>query len=160
MLPQSMRIAMLERGLSALDAVARGRGRGDEAAHLSVGLRGEDAAFFYLLRKGYTVTARRWSSGDAPGDADLIAWQGNRLCFLEVKTRTARDATPAEVAVDRHKRFTLRRLARAYLRQLPEVEPSQLRFDVLSVYLAPGRAAEIEHFVGAFGWQEGAEKLA
>ncbi len=154
MLPQSMRIAMLERGLSALDVVARKRGRGDEAAHLSVGLRGEDAAFFYLRRKGYTVVARRWSSGHVAGDVDLIAWQGDLLCFFEVKTRSERDATPAEAAVDRHKRFTLRRLARAYLRQLGRETP--VRFDVVSVYLASGRAAEIDHFQGAFGWQEGA----
>jgi putative endonuclease len=93
---------------------------------------------------------------------DLIAWQGDLLCFFEVKTRSERDATPAEAAVDRHKRFTLRWLARAYLRQLGRDTP--VRFDVVSVYLAPGHdsrhAAEIEHFEGAFGWQEGANRLA
>src|ERR1017187_2491337 len=73
---------------------------------------GEDAAYFYLRRKGYVVVARRWSPGHEPGDIDLIAWQGSLLCIVEVKTRTARDATPAEVAVDSHKRTKLRRLAR------------------------------------------------
>jgi putative endonuclease len=162
MSPQSLRIAMLERGLSALDAIARKRGRSDEAAHLSVGLRGEDAAFFYLLCKGYTVVARRWSSGHVAGDVDLIAWQGDLLCFFEVKTRSERDATPAEAAVDRHKRFTLRRLARAYLRQLGRETSAEnpVRFDVVSVYLAPGRAAEMDHFEGAFGWREGADRRA
>ena len=55
------------------------RRRRDEAEmppHLATGLAGEDAAFFYLRRKGYTMVARRWSSGDVPGDVDLIAWQG------------------------------------------------------------------------------------
>ncbi len=37
--------------------------------------------------------ARRWSSGDVPGDVDLIGWQGSLLCFVEVKTRTAHDMT-------------------------------------------------------------------
>ena len=50
------------------------------------------------------MVARRWSSGDVPGDVDLIAWQGPMLCFIEVKTRTAHDMTPAETAVDAHKR--------------------------------------------------------
>jgi Holliday junction resolvase-like predicted endonuclease len=43
------------------------------------------------------------------------------LCFIEVKTRTAHDIASAEVRVDSHKRNTvLRRLARQYIRQLPQ----------------------------------------
>ena len=150
MLPQRMRAALLERVFSALGSVAR---RSGTPAHLAVGEEGEDAAFFHLLRAGYTVVARRWSAGNLPGDVDLIAWQGNLLCFLEIKTRTGRDETPAESAVDRHKRHVLRRLARAYLRQLGGPE-QQTRFDVISVYLAPGQKPEIQHFENAFGWSE------
>ena len=120
--------------------------------HLRTGLSGEDAAFFELRRKGYTVVARRWSAGNLPGDVDLIAWQGTLLCFIEVKTRTARDMTPAEAAVGRHKELVLRRLARAYLRQLPQAEAPQARFDVMSVYLVPDEKREIVHFENAFGW--------
>src|ERR1700738_1287817 len=99
---RQMRITLLERGFAGLDRLARGRGA-EMPAHLVTGISGEDAAFFYLRRKGYTVVARRWSAGNVPGDVDLIAWQGPMLCFIEVKTRTARDMTPAEAAVDRHK---------------------------------------------------------
>jgi len=116
------------------------------------GIEGEDAAFFYLRRKGYTVVARRWSSGNVPGDLDLVAWQGPMLCFVEVKTRTAHDITPAEVAVDSHKRNTLRRLARQYMRQLPQETFPPMRFDVLSVYLIPGQEKEFVHFEGSFVW--------
>jgi putative endonuclease len=109
--PAQMRSAWLERTLARLDSVARRRGRAASLpAHLATGISGEEAALFYLRRSGYTVVARRWSSGDRPGDVDLIAWQGPMLCFVEVKTRTARDAAPAEIAIDAHKRFTLRRL--------------------------------------------------
>lgn len=148
-----MRLALLERALSAVDWLARRRA--PEAEHLQTGTAGEDAAYFYLRRKGYTVVARRWSAGNVPGDVDLIAWQGSLLCFIEVKTRTAHDMTPAESAVDRHKRYVLRRLARAYLRQVPQPEPPPGRFDVVSVYLVPGQEKEITHFEGAFGWDEG-----
>lgn len=145
-----MQRSLFERALTGLDTLARARGRAARmATHLAVGLEGEDAAFFHLLRNGYTVVARRWSSGDAPGDLDLIAWKDDVLCFIEVKTRTARDLTPAEAAVDDHKRATLRRLARRYIRQLPRA-PSAVRFDVMSVYLVPGAAREITHFEGAF----------
>jgi putative endonuclease len=150
-----MRTALIERALDGLDRLAERRGRMNNApAHLTTGLAGEDAAFFYLRRKGYTVVARRWSSGDVPGDVDLIAWQGPMLCFIEVKTRTARDMTPAEVAVDSHKRATLRRLARRYARQLPQATMPSVRFDVVSVYLVPGENREFVHFEAAFGWSE------
>jgi putative endonuclease len=148
-----MRIALLERGLAGLDRLARGSGA-DLPAHLLTGISGEDAAFFYLRRKGYTVVARRWSAGNVPGDVDLIAWRGPLLCFIEVKTRTAHDMTPAESAVDRHKQFVLRRLARAYILQLPRPEPPPVRFDVLSVYLVPGKKNEIVHFENAFAWTD------
>jgi putative endonuclease len=149
------RVALLERVLAALDRIAQRRGRVLEMpVHLATGIEGEDAAFFYLLRKDYTVVARRWSSGDVPGDLDLIAWQGSLLCYIEVKTRTAHDMTPAEVAVDSHKRATLRRLARRYTRQLPQPQMPEVRFDVISVYLVPGREPEFVHFEAAFGWSE------
>lgn len=154
MLPQAMRTAFVERFVSALDSVARRRTRIKSPAHLILGEQGEDAAFFHLLRKGYTVTARRWSAGNLSGDVDLIAWQGDLLCIVEVKTRTERNATPAHAAVDQHKRRILRRLARAYLRQLARAVPPNVRFDVISVYLGSDRKPEIEHFENAFGWNE------
>ena len=152
---EQMRIGCEERALAGLAWAARKRGRGEDLApHLATGIDGEDAAFFYLRRKGYTVVARRWSSSEMPGDVDLIAWQGLRLCFDEVKTRTAHDAAPAEISVDSHKRTTLRRLARHYIRQLPQETAPPVRFDVLSVYLVPGQENEFAHFEGSFGWSE------
>lgn len=149
-------ITLLERTLNGLDRLAGFRKAQDELPkHLAVGMEGEDAAFFHLRRKGYTVVARRWSSGDAPGDVDLIAWNGPMLCFIEVKTRTAHDLNPAEAAVDRHKRATLRRLAHRYVRQLPQSVAPPIRFDVISVYLVPGQEREFVHFEGSFNWNEG-----
>jgi putative endonuclease len=148
------RAGWVERALAGLDGIARRRGRANVPDHLATGMDGEDAAFFFLRRKGYMVVGRRWTSGDRPGDIDLIAWQGALLCFVEVKTRTAKDMTPAEVAVDRHKRYTLRRLATQYLRQLPLPERPPVRFDVVSVYLVPEQPREFVHFENAFGWDE------
>lgn len=147
-------IGWLERRLAGLDRIARRRGSRRSPEHLLTGISGEDAAFFELLRKGYTVVARRWSAGNVVGDVDLIAWQGELLCVVEVKTRTAHDTTPAEAAVDSNKRRILRRLARAYTRQLPQADLPPVRFDVMSVYLSPGSKPEIVHFENAFGWDE------
>jgi putative endonuclease len=145
----------LQLALGGLDWVARRRGRVEDLPpHLLVGIQGEDAAWFFLQRKGYVVVARRWSSGNLPGDLDLVAWKGPLLCFIEVKTRTAHDMNPAQSAVDSEKRRTLRRLARQYVRQLPDATAPPVRFDVISVYLIANRKPEFEHFEGAFGWSE------
>jgi putative endonuclease len=130
-------------------------------AHLTTGLRGERAAFFWLRRHGYIVVARQWRSSRAPGDLDLIAWlpgsepdrRGDTLCFVEVKTRTTRAVAPAQLAVDRRKRRVLRRLARHYLRQLPHRDVPT-RFDILSIYFEKDKPVDCEYFPGAFAWEE------
>jgi len=122
--------------------------------HLLTGERGEDAAYFHLRSLGYTVVARRWRADRIKGDLDLVAWDGDTLVVFEVKTRTARDLAAAETQVDLYKQRTLRRMAAAYLRQIPEHHRDRvpIRFDVLSVYLLP-RGAEFEHFRDAFAYQ-------
>lgn len=148
-------IGAQERCLDWLDRLAERLHPARTAPHLLTGLRGERAALFELRRLGYTVVATRWSSPKAPGDLDVIAWQDRTLCFLEVKTRTARDFAPAELAVDDHKRRMLRRLARLYLATFPAAERDFIptRFDVVSVYRLRG-ATEIEIRPAAFPWHD------
>jgi putative endonuclease len=126
-----------------------------QAAHLLTGERGEDAAFFYLRDCGYTVVARRWRSERLSGDLDLVAWDGDTLVVVEVKTRTARDFSPAEASVEGYKKVTLRRMARAYVQQIPEAWRASVpvRFDVLAVYLLAS-GVEFEHFRAAFAGEE------
>ena len=149
------RLSALERFIATLDRLSDRQGlKASEPAHLITGERGEDAAFFFLRKHGFTVVARRWNDGPEPGDIDLIAWQDDVLCFVEVKTRSSKEVATASSAVDRDKRKTLRRLARQYLRQLPEREPPQVRFDIVTVYELPGKPREIRLIPGAFGWGE------
>ena len=125
------------------------------AAHLETGAHGEREALFHLRRSGYTIVARRWRNPKLRGDIDLIAWQGATLCMVEVKTRTRRDAVPAEMAVDSDKQNTLRQLARSYLRRLPPAaREATIRFDVISIYLEfpNAKPSHIELNQGAFGW--------
>jgi putative endonuclease len=63
---------------------------------------------------------------------DLIGWEGDTLCFIEVKTRTSHDVKTAEAAVDRHKRREVAEVAHEYLKKLPV--SCQWRFDIVSVY--------------------------
>lgn len=153
------RLGALERCVAVLDWLAVHRGRTDaRAMHLVTGERGEEAAFFYLRRKGFTIVAQRWNDGPLPGDIDLIAWQGDVLCFVEVKTRSSKAVATASSAVDREKRRILRRLAGHYLRQLPGAEDPEgrprTRFDIVTVYELPGKPREIQLIPAAFGWRE------
>ncbi|MES2222860.1 MAG: YraN family protein [Acidobacteriota bacterium] len=148
------RLSFFEKTLGWLDqAASRSTRSPKHPAHLMTGLRGEDATYFHLRELGYTIVARRWSSPKFRGDVDLIGWDGEWLCFIEVKTRSTRTFHPAEVAVDHEKRTHLARLAKEYVHQLEHSEMIPVRFDVVSVYLPVGKP-EFELFRGAFSWND------
>jgi putative endonuclease len=138
-----------------LAARARRKGEHPKPDHLLTGERGEDNAFFHLRSLGYTIVARRWVSARVKGDLDLVGWDGDTLVVFEVKTRTARDLFPAEIAVNPAKQRQLRRLTAAWLGQLPARHRGRVpvRFDVVSVYLVTEKP-EFEHIVGAFPYHE------
>ncbi len=133
-----------------------GRGQKDgERATERLGRAGEDAAYFYLRRRGYLVVARRWIVPHLDGEVDLIGWDKGTLCFIEVKTRSRRDRFAAEFAVDERKMDALRRMSAAYVRRLPwrgkPMESLPVRFDVVSVYLTEeGGTPSVELVQNAF----------
>jgi putative endonuclease len=146
-------LRLLEEFVHASDYLAVRLRRGSTTpAHLEMGRRGEEAAYFFFRRRGYVVVARGWRSGKIRGDLDLVAWEDDTLCFIEVKTRSSRNVATAESAVDQEKTRVLRRMARQYLQALPDA-PAQVRFDVLSIYYEGQRPAEFELFRGAFAWR-------
>lgn len=119
-----------------------------QPAHLVTGHRGEEDAYFYLRRRGYVMVARNFRSPRRKGEIDLIGWDQDVLCFIEVKTRTTHDVKPAEAAVDHPKKKELSAVAREYLRHLP---PScHCRFDVVSVYYEVSNQPTFELFQNAF----------
>jgi putative endonuclease len=144
-------LRLIEGFVHASDSLAVRLGRGStRPAHLEVGRRGEEAAFFYLRRHGYIVVARGWRSAKVRGDLDLVAWEDTTLCFIEVKTRSSRNFATAEAAVDEDKIRMLRRMARQYLQAMPAV-PDEVRFDVLSIYYEVQESFELIR--GAFNWR-------
>jgi len=108
-------------------------------AHQQVGRRGEEDAYFHLRKLGYVMVARNFRSPHRRGEIDLIGWDGDVLCFIEVKTRTTRDVKPAGAAVDEEKQRELAAMALEYRRMLDA--PCQWRVDVVSVYY-DGRASQ------------------
>ena len=131
--------------LRVLDRITPARRR---AAHLETGTRGEEEAYFHLRKLGYVMVGRNFRSPRRRGELDLVGWDGDTLCFVEVKTRTTRDVKPAEAAVDEDKQRELAVMAAEYMRRM-EQKP-RFRFDVVSVYYERGEK-EINLYKGAFG---------
>jgi len=100
----------------------------------AVGRRGEDLAHRYLQHKGFVIVARhhRLPSGD--GEADLIAWDGDTLVFVEMKSRESAHYGPSHRAIGPKKLDHMVRVARAYARKT-DTPWDRIRFDVISVLL-------------------------
>jgi len=121
--------------LTLLDRLRDKRRRSLWSFHQATGRRGEDLAHRYLRRLGYVIVARnyRLSAGDA--EADILAWDGDELVIVEVKTRESDAYGPPDRAIDEDKRRSLQRIAREYSRKSNTPE-SQIRCDVVGVILS------------------------
>ena len=126
----------------ASDALRRRTLAGDH------GRIGEDLAHRYLRRCGCTIVARNYRPQSGVGEIDLIAWHGETLAFVEVKTRATADFGTPETGVDAEKRFRIERAARDYARRAG-IDWPRTRFDVVSVLLS--RPPRIDWQRAAFG---------
>ncbi|MCX6631483.1 MAG: YraN family protein [Candidatus Solibacter sp.] len=108
---------------------------------------GEDLAHRFLRSRGCTVVARNYHTLSGSGEIDLVAWDGGKLAFIEVKTRGSEDFGPPEGAVDAEKRERVERAARDYARRA-DIAWRDTRFDIVSVVLE--RPPRIEWLRDAF----------
>ena len=69
----------------------------------NTGRRGEDLAHRYLRVRGFIVAARNWRPPQGGGEIDIIAWEGDWLVFVEVKTRTSTEVSAPERDIDEEK---------------------------------------------------------
>lgn len=134
--------------LRMLDSVARFLPAKQSPGHLLTGLRGEEEAYFHLRQLGYVMIARNYRSPRSRSELDLVGWDRDTLCFVEVKTRSTRAIQAAEAAVDPEKQRDLAGIAREFLRKV-KGNPTY-RFDIVSVYLMPGHEPDITLFRDAF----------
>jgi len=95
----------------------------------AAGGAGEDRAASFLERHGLAIAARNFRT--RMGEIDLVAWDGEELVFVEVRSRAStRFLDPAET-VDWHKQRRLIAAARQYL-SVTQVE-ARCRFDVVAL---------------------------
>jgi putative endonuclease len=100
---------------------------------LPFGRRSEILAADYLRSIGFRVVSSGFRT--TSGEVDLIAWEGDILVFVEVKSRQGKD--PPEDAVNLRKRERIGRAARAYIARHRHQDVPR-RFDILAITSIPG----------------------
>ena len=117
--------------------------------NVRIGALGESAAAEYLVSLGYTVKERNFRT--PTGEIDIVALDGDRTVFVEVKARTAGNNSKygrPSSAVNYRKRKNFVSAVKAYQSLHPEAE--KCRIDVIEVYFLNGNT-EIKHIKSAFG---------
>ncbi len=97
-----------------------------------IGDYGEDCAAKYLSKNGYKIVKRNYKTKFC--EIDIIAYDGDCLCFVEVKTRNREDYGLACEAVDYKKRQKIIKGALFYTSVNGIDAP--VRFDVAEVYIS------------------------
>lgn len=103
-----------------------------------LGRWGEALAAQWLRERGCQILAAGWRCRQ--GEIDLIAREGDFLCFVEVKLRKSGSFARAGAFVDSRKQEKLRLAAQLYLAENPtKLQP---RFDVVEIYAPQGTGTD------------------
>jgi putative endonuclease len=115
----------------------------EQPAHLNLARAGERAALEYLkIHEGYVVVATNFTAPlgrgirnrKITGEIDIVAYDGDVLVFVEVKTRSSDEVALPQAAVNLRKQRQIARTARRY-RQILDVAGEPYRYDVVSIIL-------------------------
>lgn len=115
------------------------------ASHNDLGKWGEQVARDYLTAKGFALIATNLRLGR--NELDIVALRGNRIIFVEVKTRSDNFADPFD-AIDSRKVRRIVRAADSFIRM--HNIPHEAQFDIISVVGTPESEYKVEHIEDAF----------
>lgn len=126
--------------------------RAPEAASTgALGRHGEDLAARFLMRRGFRLVmsnfrvpvGRNRVGVQVTGEIDIVALDGDVLCFVEVKSRSSDDFSDPLENVDLRKQRQIIRAARVY-RRIFNLGDVEYRYDVVSVVKGVDQRAKIE----------------
>lgn len=108
----------------------------------SLGEFGERLAVGHLLANGYRVVmtnfkvpiGRNTNGAQVTGEIDIIAFDGETLCYVEVKTRSSSEFAGPLAAVTLRKQRQITRTARVYRRTFG-ISDIEQRFDVVTILM-------------------------
>jgi putative endonuclease len=105
-----------------------------------LGREGEDLAARYLIKQGYRILERNFSTRS--GEIDLIALHDGVVVFVEVKTRTSDAFGAPELAVTPRKQQRMVKAALAYIKY-KKLHQVPCRFDVVAITTAAEQEVEL-----------------
>ena len=112
-----------------------------------LGHRSEELAARYLRARGYTIL--KANVRFPVGEIDLVARQGEVLCFVEVRSASSTEWGGPLATVTYPKQQRLIRAAQWYLKRLRALPP-QIRFDVIAITWRTDGTSSVELIPGAF----------
>lgn len=110
------------------------------------GRRAEELASAVLRARGYTIHATNVRY--PVGELDIVAQDGDTLCFVEVRSASMRECGGALESITARKRQRMIRAARWYLQAAPA--PGDIRFDVIGIQWLPAGTPQVELVQHAF----------
>lgn len=113
------------------DAARQNREQKLLSPEAALGRKGEDLAHRYLRNSGYTVVARNYRPG-GDSEIDIVARDGEKLIFVEVKSRRSAEFGSPDRAIDQEKQRHIIRAARSFVTRSGD-SWSQVRFDTVSI---------------------------
>ena len=116
-----------------------------------VGIIGEKIAVSYLKKRGYKILAKNFKL--KCGEIDIVAREGEYICFVEVKTRTSNAFAQPFESVDYIKQKKMQSAALIWL-NMHNLDDALCRFDIVSIILNKNyKLIEINIIKDAF-WAE------
>ena len=106
-------------------------GRKGPDSSKKIGSRYEQIAADFLQDRGYKILERNFRC--PAGEIDIIAREGEYLCFLEVKFRSEKDRGTPQEAVNGRKQRMISRAALYYMMKNGLSDTTPCRFDVVGI---------------------------
>ncbi len=131
-----------------------------------IGELGEKVAAEYIKKHGFRLVAINFKAPVGrntkgvlfTGEIDLIAFDNETLCFIEVKTRSSDDFASPLAAVNIRKQRQITRTARVY-KKVFKLQNIKYRYDVISIILNGKKAPDIEYIKGFWTEQKFKKKF-
>ncbi|MBF0478555.1 MAG: YraN family protein [Candidatus Omnitrophica bacterium] len=115
--------------------------------HKDFGNHGEELAVAHLIDQGYDIIQVNYRI--RTGEVDIVAKDGEYLCFVEVKTRHNDEFGSPFEAITPSKQRRIIKLAKLYLMENKLTDIS-IRFDVIGIMVEFEDKAKIELIKDAF----------
>lgn len=99
----------------------------------AIGKEGEQRAVEFLTQNGYAILKINYRVGRI-GEIDIIAREGEYICFIEVKTRKSCNFGIPSESVTQKKQEKIKLLASIYLTNTGNIN-ERIRFDIVEILM-------------------------